>query len=218
MESVKFDYSNALKFVDEKTIKDYDKDATLALRQLIEKTGKGNDFVGWVNYPMEIQENELDDINETVKTIRSQSKTLVIIGIGGSYLGAKALIELLTPYYPQKDFNVIFLGKDMSSSYLYETLEYLKTIDFSVNVISKSGKTLEPALAFRLVKNLLIEKYGSEYNKYIFVTTSKDNSILNEEAKKEGYKSFYIPSSIGGRYSVITVVGLLPLAVMGFDI
>ena len=167
---------------------------------------------------MEIQENELDDIIEAVKTIRSQSKTLVIIGIGGSYLGAKALIELLTPYYTQKDFNVIFLGKDMSSSYLYETLEYLKTVDFSINVISKSGKTLEPALAFRLVKNLLIEKYGSEYNKYIYVTTSKDNSILNEEAKKEGYKSFYIPSSIGGRYSVITVVGLLPLAAMGFDI
>ena len=94
----------------------------------------------------------------------------------------------------------------------------MKTVDFSVNVISKSGKTLEPALAFRLVKNLLIEKYGSEYNKYIYVTTSKENSILNEEAKQDGYKTFYIPSSSGGRYSVITVVGLLPLAVMGFDI
>ena len=218
MENVKFNYTNALKFVSEKEINEYDKKATEALKNLIEKKGKGNDFVGWVNYPMEIQENELDDINDVVQKIRANSKTLVVIGIGGSYLGAKALIELLTPYYPNKDFNVVFLGKDMSSSYLYETLEYLKSVDFSVNVISKSGKTLEPALAFRLVKNLLIEKYGSEYNKYIYVTTSKENSILNEEAKQEGYKTFYIPSSIGGRYSVITVVGLLPLAVMGFDI
>ena len=218
MKNVTFDYSNILKFVSEKEIKEYDEKATKALRSLIEKTGKGNDFVGWVNYPMEIQEKELDDINEAVKTIRANSKTLVVIGIGGSYLGAKALIELLTPYYPNKDFNVIFLGKDMSSTYLYETLEHLKTVDFSVNVISKSGKTLEPAMAFRLVKNLLIEKYGSEYYKYIYVTTSKDNSVLNEEAKAEGYKTFYIPASIGGRYSVITVVGLLPLAAMGYDI
>ena len=218
MESLRFDYTNALKYVSEKEIKEYDKQASDALKQLIEKTGKGNDFVGWVNYPMEIQEKEFDDIVETAKLIRSQSKTLVVIGIGGSYLGAKALIELLTPYYPTKDFNIIFLGKDMSSSYLYETLEYLKTVDFSVNVISKSGKTLEPALAFRLVKNLLIEKYGSDYCKYVFITTSKENSILNEEAKQEGYKTFYIPKTIGGRYSVITVVGLLPLAAMGFDI
>ena len=218
MKNVTFNYENVLKFVSEKEIKEYDEKATLALKKLIEKTGKGNDFVGWLDYPMEIQEKELDEINDAVKTIRANSKTLVVIGIGGSYLGAKALIELLSPYYPNKDFNVIFLGKDMSSTYLYETLEHLKTVDFSVNVISKSGKTLEPAMAFRLVKNLLIEKYGSEYYKYIYVTTSKDNSILNEEAKQEGYKTFYIPKTIGGRYSVITVVGLLPLAAMGFDI
>ena len=218
MKNVTFNYSNISKFVSEKEIKEYDSKATLALKNLIEKTGKGNDFVGWVNYPMEISEKEFDDINEAAKEIRSISKTLVVIGIGGSYLGAKALIELLTPYYQNKDFNVIFLGKDMSSTYLYETLEHLKTVDFTVNVISKSGKTIEPAMAFRLVKNLLIEKYGSDYNKYIYVTTSKDNSILNEEAKQEGYKSFYIPPTIGGRYSVITVVGLLPLAAMGYDI
>lgn len=218
MKNVTFNYENVLKFVSEKEIKEYDEKATLALKKLIEKTGKGNDFVGWLDYPMEIQEKELDEINDAVKTIRANSKTLVVIGIGGSYLGAKAVIELLSPYYPNKDFNVIFLGKDMSSTYLYETLEHLKTVDFSVNVISKSGKTLEPAMAFRLVKNLLIEKYGSEYYKYIYVTTSKDNSILNEEAKQEGYKTFYIPKTIGGRYSVITVVGLLPLAAMGFDI
>ena len=218
MKNVTFNYSNISKFVSEKEIKEYDNKATLALKNLIEKTGKGNDYVGWVNYPMEISEKEFDDINEAAKEIRSISKTLVVIGIGGSYLGAKALIELLTPYYQNKDFNVIFLGKDMSSTYLYETLEHLKTVDFSVNVISKSGKTIEPAMAFRLVKKLLIEKYGSDYNKYIYVTTSKDNSILNEEAKQEGYKAFYIPQSIGGRYSVITVVGLLPLAAMGYDI
>lgn len=218
MKYLTFNYSNVLKYVSEKELKEYDSKATTALKDLIEKKGKGNDFVGWVDYPMEIQEQELDDINEAAKTIKENSKTLVVIGIGGSYLGAKALIELLTPYYPTKDFNVIFLGKDMSSSYLYETLEHLKTVDFSVNVISKSGKTLEPALAFRMVKNLLIEKYGSDYYKYIYVTTSKDNSILNEEAKKEGFKTFYIPPTIGGRYSVITVVGLLPLAAIGVNI
>ena len=218
MKYLSFNYSNILKFVSEKEIKEYDEKASYALKQLIEKTGKGNDYVGWVNYPMEIQEQELYEINEAAKNIRSNSNTLVVIGIGGSYLGAKALIELLTPYYQKNGFNVIFLGKDMSSSYLYETLEHLKTIDFSVNVISKSGKTLEPAIAFRMVKNLLIEKYGSDYYKYIYVTTSKENSILNEEAKKEGYKTFYIPPTIGGRYSVITVVGLLPLASLGINI
>lgn len=218
MKSVIFDYNNVLKFVNEKEIKEYDSKASLALKQLIEKTGKGNDFVGWVGYPMEIQENELEAINEAAKEIRDLSKTLVVIGIGGSYLGAKALIELLTPYYHNNGFNVIFLGNNMSPTYLHETLEYLKTVDFTVNVISKSGKTLEPAIAFRLVKNLLIEKYGSDYNKYIFATTSKENSILNEEAKREGFRTFYIPASIGGRYSVITVVGLLPLAACGYNV
>lgn len=218
MKNVVFNYDKALKYISEKEIQDYDVKASDALKQLIEKTGKGNDFVGWVDYPMEIQEKELEEINDAAKEIRANSKALVVIGIGGSYLGSKALIELLTPYYGNKDFNVIFFGHNMSASYMYETLEYLKTIDFTVNVISKSGKTLEPALAFRLVKKLLIEKYGSDYHKYIYVTTSKENSILNDEAIKEDYKRFYIPASIGGRYSVITVVGLLPLAAMGFDI
>lgn len=218
MKDFAFNYAGIKKFVNDKEIANLEEKATLALKQLIEKRGAGNDFVGWVNYPMEISEQELNDINQTAGVIKAQSKCLVVIGIGGSYLGAKAAIDMLTPYYDTKGFKVIFLGNNLSSTYLYETIEYLKTVDFSVNVISKSGKTLEPAIAFRFVKQLLMEKYGSEYNKYIFCTTSKENSILNDEAKKEGFKTFYIPDSIGGRYSVITAVGLLPFAVMGYNI
>lgn len=218
MKDFTFNYEGIKKYVNEKEIASYEDKATIALKQLVEKRGAGNDFVGWVNYPMELSEQELNDINQTANLIRSQSKCLVVIGIGGSYLGAKAAVEMLTPYYDKKGINIVFLGNNLSSTYLYETLEYLKTVDFSVNVISKSGKTLEPAIAFRFVKQLLMEKYGSEYNKYIFCTTSKENSILNDEAKKEGFKTFYIPDSIGGRYSVITAVGLLPFAVMGYNI
>ena len=142
---------------------------------------------------------------------------MVVVGIGGSYLGAKAVIEALNNYFNKSNLKIVFVGNNMSSQYMKEVTEYLKTVDFSVNVISKSGKTLEPALGFRFVENILKEKY-SDYQERVFVTTSNENSILHDLAVKEGYEEFYIPKNIGGRYSVFTAVGLLPIACAGYDI
>lgn len=221
MKDLVFNYNGVLDYVSKKEIAAYEDKAKQALKDLIDNTGAGNDFTGWVNYPLEIQEKELQEINEVAKNIRKQSHCLVVIGIGGSYLGAKAAIEMFSPYFSnltKNNFEIIFLGNNISAGYLEGALKYLKNVDFSVNVISKSGKTLEPALAFRFVKELMIEKYGAEYAKRVVVTTSNHHSILHEEALKEGYKEFFIPDNIGGRYSVFTAVGLLPIACMGYDV
>lgn len=218
MRDLELNYNGILKYVSTKEIDSYEGKTKKALKDLLENTGLGNDFTGWVNYPLEIQEKEMHDISETATTIRSQGKCLVVIGIGGSYLGAKAAIEMFSPYLSKESFKVLFLGCNISTGYLQSALNYLKNVDFSVNVISKSGKTLEPAIAFRFVKELLIEKYGNDYHKRVYVTTSNHNSILHDEALKEGYKEFFIPDNIGGRYSVFTAVGLLPIAAMGYDI
>lgn len=218
MKNIDLDYSGVLNIISDNELSEYDLKTKQALKSLVDNTGLGNDFTGWVNYPLEISEKEIEDIVNTAKKIRSESKVLVVIGIGGSYLGAKAAIEMFTPFFRKKDFEVIFLGCNISSSYLDDALKYLKDIDFSVNVISKSGKTLEPALAFRFVKELMIAKYGSEYSDRVYVTTSSHHSILHDEAVKEGYKEFFIPDNIGGRYSVFTPVGLLPIASMGYDV
>ncbi len=183
---------------------------------LINKDGQGNDFTGWVDYPTKITEYDLDVINETADKMKTYGDYLVVIGIGGSYLGARAIIDLLDGYYQKS--KIIFLGNNISSEYIGETLNYLESVDFCVNVVSKSGKTLEPAIAFRLVKELLKSKYGAKYNERIFVTTSKNDSLLHEEAQANGYQEFFIPSDIGGRYSVFTAVGLLPLAFAGYNI
>ena len=218
MKELQFNYSGILKYVSENEIAAYENQTKQALKDLVNKTGLGNDFTGWVNYPLEIQEKEIADICATANKIRSQSECLVVIGIGGSYLGAKAAIEMFTPYFYDEGFQVYFIGYNMSTGYINGLLKLLKDKDFSVNVISKSGKTLEPAVAFRFVKELLIEKYGDEYQKRVYVTTSNHDSILHNEALKEGYKEFFIPDNIGGRYSVFTAVGLLPIACMGYNI
>ena len=158
MKNLELNYKGILKYVSEKEIAAYEENTKHALKQLIDNTGLGSDFTGWVNYPFEIQEKEMNDICELANKIRSNSQCLVVIGIGGSYLGAKAAIEMFTPYFSNNSFDVIFLGNNMSSGYIDGVLKYLRTVDFSVNVISKSGKTLEPAIAFRLVKNLMLEK------------------------------------------------------------
>ena len=218
MKCLSFDYSNIYNFLPRNFIENNQDKVKEALDKLVNKSAPGYDYTGWFDYPASISQFEVDEILEASKEIRSNSNALVIIGIGGSYLGSKACIDLLSNYYSKDDFEVIFLGNDMSSSRLHETLEHLKDVDFSCNVISKSGKTLEPAIAFRYVKELMISKYGNDYAKRIYVTTSKVNSILNDMAIKEGYKKFYIPLDIGGRYSVFTSCGLLPIATAGFDI
>lgn len=202
------DYLNKLKEM-EKKVND-------VKESISSKTGKGSEYLGWVDHPLNITECELEEINNAANRMHELGEYLVVIGIGGSYLGAKAIIDALSGYYDNR--KVIFLGNNISPEYLYSTLEFLKEVDFTVNVISKSGKTLEPALAFRFVKDLLIKKYNSKYNERIFVTTSKKDSLLNTEAEHNKYKQFVIPFTIGGRYSVFTAVGLLPIAFAGFDI
>lgn len=183
---------------------------------LVNKNGEGKEFTGWVDYPTKITEYDLDIINNTAEKMHTYGDYLVVIGIGGSYLGAKAIIDLLDNYYEKS--KIIFLGNNLSPEYISETLNFLESVDFCVNVVSKSGKTLEPAIAFRLVKEVLKSKYGEKYNERIFVTTSKSDSLLHEEAVTNGYEEFFIPSDIGGRYSVFTAVGLLPLAFAGYNI
>ena len=164
MKELQLNYNGILKYVSEEEIASYENQSKKALKDLRDKTGLGNDFTGWVNYPFEIQEREVNEICETAKKIRSESECLVVVGIGGSYLGAKAAIELLTPYFTNSDFRVFFIGYNVSTGYMNGLLNYLKDKDFSVNVVSKSGKTLEPAVAFHFIKELLIEKYGNKYN------------------------------------------------------
>lgn len=218
MKTITIDYKNVLKEIDKKEILDYEGKVRDALNTLLTKRGLGSDFTGWVNLPFEIQEGTLEEIKALSKEIRSNNQCLVVIGIGGSYLGAKAAIDMLSKYYSNSSFNVIFLGNNLSQSYIAETLEYLKKVDFAVNVISKSGKTLEPAVSFRMIKRLLEDKYGKDYNSRVIVTTSKGNSLLHNMAVEEKYHEFYIPDSVGGRYSVLTPVGLLPIACAGFNI
>lgn len=219
MSIVKIDYTNVLKFVSKEKIDEYQKDALSALDKLIHKSGEGNDFVGWIDWPVLISPGEIQDIRETADMINEQSECLLVIGIGGSYLGAKAVISMLDNYYPaKKGLEIIFAGHTLSSTYTVELLEYLQHRSFSINVISKSGTTTEPAIAFRLAKELLEKKYGDEASKRIFVTTTADNSVLHSIAKASGYKEFFIPKDIGGRYSVLTSVGLLPIACAGYDI
>lgn len=204
--------------ISSKALKEYENNLLDARRTLLSKTGLGKEYTGWVDYPLEIQEKDLEAIKEECNRLKKLAKCLVVIGIGGSYLGAKAAIDFLSSYYKENENEVIFLGNNVSPVYLKETLEYLQNKDFVVNVISKSGKTLEPALAFRFVRKLLEEKYGSLYSNYIVVTTSNENSLVHTEALENGYHEFFIPKTIGGRYSIFTAVGLLPICFSGFDI
>ncbi len=183
------------------------------------KTGAGNDFLGWTDYASKLTVEEIDDIVSTAKKIRENYDALVVIGIGGSYLGARAIIEALEGLYPEDKFEIIFLGNTLSSTYTAQVLKHLENKKFAVNVISKSGTTTEPAVAFRLVKDLMIKKFGVNYLKdAVIATTDKKRGALRSEADQLGYKTFVIPDDIGGRFSVITPVGLLPIAVAGIDI
>ena len=185
--------------------------------------GKGDDFIGWVKLPEAYDKDEFARIEKAAKKIQSDSKALVVIGIGGSYLGARGVIECLgSPNYnlKKKDTpNVYFMGNGLSSAATKEVYDLVKDVDFSVNVISKSGTTTEPAVAFRFFKELLEKKYGkAEAAKRIYATTDRSRGALKSLADAEGYETFVVPDDVGGRYSVLTAVGLLPIAVAGIDI
>ena len=206
---------------------DYEADLTPRLRtaqdQLQNATGAGSDFVGWVHLPRDYDRAEFARIQAAAAKIQSSSKALVVIGIGGSYLGARGVIECLcSPNYNLKKKNtpnVYFVGNGLSSDSLQEVMELLGDDDFSVNVISKSGTTTEPAVAFRFFREKLVEKYGREGAKErIFATTDKARGALKSLADAEGWETFVVPDEVGGRYSVLTAVGLLPIAVTGVDI
>lgn len=180
-------------------------------------SGKHAESTGWLDLPFTTEE-ELEEINKVANEVKANSDVLVIIGIGGSYLGARAVIEALTNKY-KREIEVVYLGNSLSSLDLKETLDYLKTKDFTVNVISKSGTTMEPALAFSFVKELLFEKYSKdEALNRIIVTTDEVNGELRDFVNENGVKSFIIPDDVGGRFSVLTAVGLLPIAIAGVDI
>ncbi|MGL5540703.1 MAG: glucose-6-phosphate isomerase [Erysipelotrichaceae bacterium] len=185
---------------------------------LLNKTGKGNDFVGWVDWPNSFDKEEFARIKAAAGAIREKCDVFVVCGIGGSYLGARSAIEMVNGLYGKDKMEIVYLGNTFSSSYIAQVLEYLKDKEVCVNVISKSGTTTETALAFRLLKLWMEEKYGADAKNRIYATTDGIKGTLKTIADKEGYETFTIPGDIGGRFSVITPVGLLPIAVAGVDI
>lgn len=213
---MKVDFSK----VDLKDIDKFEERALEAFDTLMNRDGEGNDFLGWIDRPVDYDKDEFERIKKASQRIRENSDVLVSIGIGGSYLGIKAVEVACDSYFNSKrDTEIIYAGNQLSGEYLVELLDYLKDKDYSLNVISKSGTTTEPAIAFRILKEALEEKYGKEEAKTrIFATTDKKKGALKELANAEGYESFVVPDDIGGRFSVISAVGLLPLAVAGIDI
>lgn len=186
---------------------------------LLEGKGEGNDFLGWIDLPINYDKDEFERIKNAAEKIRKDSDILVAIGIGGSYLGAKAVINALSNSFSKSKPEVIFTGNHLSSTEIVELKEYLKDKDFSINVISKSGTTTEPAVAFRIFKELLEEKYSKEEAQgRIYATTDKEKGALKTLATNMGYETFVVPDNVGGRFSVLTAVGLLPIAVAGGDI
>ena len=221
-----FDYSKTAGFIREEEIVNMKKAVLGAKEVLTEKTGAGNDFLGWIDLPVDYDKDEFDRIKKAAEKIKGNSDVLLVIGIGGSYLGARAAIEFLShsfynvlPKGERKTPEIYFVGNSISSKYIKDLQDVLEGKDFSINIISKSGTTTEPAIAFRVFKDMLIKKYGrEEANKRIYATTDKAKGALKNLATEEGYESFVVPDDVGGRFSVLTAVGLLPIAVSGADI
>lgn len=222
MNGIQFDYSKVYNFVNKDEISALLPEAHKALKSLNGGTSKGNDFLGWMSLPADITTAQLQDIEKTAADLRSRTEVVVVIGIGGSYLGAKAVIEALSGSfhnYGKADMKVVFAGHNIGEDYYHELMEYLDDKQFGLCVISKSGTTTEPAIAFRLLKDLLEKKVGKvEAGKRIVAITDESKGALRTLAGKEGYKTFVIPDNVGGRFSVLTPVGLLPIAIAGFDI
>jgi glucose-6-phosphate isomerase len=224
--NVTFDYSAAKGFIAESEIKMIEKIAENAKAELLNKTGAGNDFLGWIDLPVNYDKEEFNRIQAAAKKIQQDTEVLLVIGIGGSYLGARAAIEFLRhSFYNsvskeiRKTPEIYYVGNNISSTYISHLTEVIGDRDFSINIISKSGTTTEPAIAFRVFKKLLNKKYGrAEAAKRIYATTDKERGALKNLATEEGYESFVVPDDVGGRYSVLTAVGLLPIAASGADI
>lgn len=220
--AISFDYSNALSFIGQHEVDNFGEFVNVAHRMLHEKEGPGSDYLGWVNLPLDYDQEEFARIKQAAQRIRSHSKALVVIGIGGSYLGARSAIEALSHTFHNQmsgSTEVYFAGQNISSTYITHLLEMLEGKDISLNVISKSGTTTEPAIAFRILRDYMERKYGKEEAKNrIFATTDSSKGALKKLADEEGYETFVIPDDVGGRYSVLTAVGLLPIAVAGLDI
>ena len=226
MSKVTFDYSKACGFVQDHEMQYMSELAEQAKEKLLARTGAGNDFLGWIDLPVDYDKEEFERIKKAAAKIQSDSEVLVVIGIGGSYLGARAAIEFLGhSFYNvvskeiRKAPEIYFAGNSISSTYLKHLIEVIGDRDFSVNIISKSGTTTEPAIAFRIFKEMLEKKYGkAEAAKRIYATTDKARGALKGLADEEGYEEFVVPDDVGGRFSVLTAVGLLPIAVSGADI
>jgi glucose-6-phosphate isomerase len=226
MGKITFDYSKTAGFISEEEIGYMSRLTEQAKDVLVSKNGAGNDFLGWIDLPVDYDKEEFSRIEKAAEKIKKDSDVLIVIGIGGSYLGARAAIEFLRhgfynslPKEKRGTPEIYYVGNSISSTYLQGVIDVIGDRDFSVNVISKSGTTTEPAIAFRIFKKMLEDKYGQEEAaKRIYATTDKARGALKDLATKEGYESFVVPDDVGGRFSVLTPVGLLPIAIAGFDI
>ena len=221
-----FNYENALKFVRAHEVESMKVITLNAAERLKSRKGEGNDFLGWIDLPVNYDKDEFERIKKAAKKIQSDSDVLIVAGIGGSYLGARAAIEFLRHGFynemtkeARKTPRIYYIGNSMNGTYIQDVIDLLEGQDFSINVISKSGTTTETAIAFRVFRELLIKKYGQEgAAKRIYATTDKARGALKTLADNEGYETFVIPDDVGGRFSVLTAVGLLPIAVSGADI
>ena len=226
MAKVTFDYSKATGFISGHEVESMKKIALQAKDTLLGREGAGNDFLGWIDLPVDYDKDEFARIKAAAERIKADSEVLVVIGIGGSYLGARAAIEFLRHNFYnmvskeiRKTPEIYYAGNSISSTYLKHLIDVIGDRDFSVNIISKSGTTTEPAIAFRVFKEMLEKKYGKEgAAKRIYATTDKARGALKGLADEEGYEEFVVPDDVGGRFSVLTAVGLLPIAVSGADI
>ena len=226
MAKVTFDYSKAAPFIGAGELENMKAQAAAAKEVLLQRSGAGNDFLGWIDLPVNYDKEEFARIQKAAEKIQGDSEVLVVIGIGGSYLGARAAIEFLRHSFynivskeVRKTPEIYFVGNSISTRYLSHLMDVIGDRDFSVNVISKSGTTTEPAIAFRVFKKMLEDKYGkAEAAKRIYATTDKARGALKSLATEEGYETFVVPDDVGGRFSVLSAVGLLPIAVSGADI
>ena len=226
MGNIKFDYSKAIGFINQHEVDCMQAYVNEAHKMIHEKTGLGNDFLGWVELPKNYNKEEFARIKKAAEKIKSDSDVLLVIGIGGSYLGARAAIEMASHSFrnnlskeDRKSPEIYFVGQNISSTYMMDLLDIIKDKDVSINVISKSGTTTEPAIAFRIFKDFLEKKYGKEEaSKRIYATTDASKGALRKLADEEGYETFIIPDDVGGRFSVLTPVGLLPIACADLDI